>query len=66
MTILSNEGVRKQNPQRAGGHTTYITRVVLVRAVRVFVAVFVVWVLGTRTSRGGSSHLSVPQVRKIG
>ena len=40
MTVLSNEGVRKQNPQRADGHTTYLTRVV-------------VWVLGhSYQSRG--------------
>ena len=70
MAVLSNEGVRKQNPQRAGGHITYLTRVVLVRVVRVVrVGVVVVGVLRTRTSREGGSHtrrLSVPQVWKIG
>lgn len=70
VAVLSSKGVRKQNLRRVGGYTTYPTRVVLVRVVRVFVAVTVVvvvdWVLGTRTSRGGGSHLSVRQVRKIG
>ena len=52
----------------------YLTLVVLVRVVRVVRTIVVVvivgvWVLRTRTSRGGGSHtggLCVPQVWKVG
>ena len=62
LAVLPNEGVRKQNPQRAGGHIPYLTHVVLVRVARV-IRIVIVGVLRTRTSSECGRHtgrLSVP------